>query len=259
MPNSNTFQKTVDIIKMGSKLRPVTAALSFIFIIVFSVQMVFLSQSGFESWKGIFILSLENFSIFSMLLSFVSHGSPIHLIVNTVVFLSFSKVEERIPSTIYLATFLGGSIIGGVAQLGIASYFGTTINLLGASAGIFAIIGLYALYYPNKKIYILFFIPANIQAAVGAIVVGTIAVVSVGGVAFGSIGHTAHLGGLLSGVGIGYFARKYWLPEYADESCPACNSENMLESSGDTFICRQCGHKLSEYRADAYRRSKRMK
>lgn len=257
MPNLNTFQKIVSLAKMGSKLRPVTASLSIIFIIVFSIQMIFLSQFGIESWKGIFLLSLETFSISSMLLSFVSHGSPIHLIVNTLVFLTFSGVEERIPSPIYLATFLGGSIIGSIAQLGVASYSGTTMNLLGASAGIFAVIGLYALYYPNRKVYILFFIPANIQAAVGALFAGTIALVSVGGVGVGSIGHMAHLGGLLSGVGVGYFARKYWPPEYVDESCPSCKSENMLESAEDTFICRQCGHKLSEYQADAYRRSKR--
>jgi membrane associated rhomboid family serine protease len=137
------------------------------------------------------------------------HLDFMHLFGNMLVLVLFGlPFEERIGARRFLVVYLLGGLLGSITQ--IASVWGThDILLMGASGAIFAIIGAFAVSYPNTivpvpitAIIITFFVRMKVWT--GAIVMGALQLVTMA-LSFGLDGtaYFAHLGGLAGGMVLG--------------------------------------------------------
>jgi len=126
------------------------------------------------------------------------HGSFMHLFFNCFALLIFGPYLEReIGTRNFLMLFILAGIAGNITYyLTIVMGIIPPIPALGASGGIFGILGALAVIKPNMRIF-LFFIPMSIQTA--AVVWFVLELVGSFNVASG-IASAAHLGGLIFGV-----------------------------------------------------------
>jgi membrane associated rhomboid family serine protease len=135
------------------------------------------------------------------------HGNMLHLGVNMVALLFTGPVmEELLGGACYLSLFFGGAIAGGLLQT-LASH--NDVPLIGASAGICALLVGFATLLPRLQItaLIFFIIPVKMKAATlgWLVIIGSLFcwyftpfLYLHFGVGQG-IGHLAHLGGGIAG------------------------------------------------------------
>ena len=123
----------------------------------------------------------------------------LHLPVNALVLLSFGPLLETIIGRRrFLLTFFGSGIIAGAAQILVLP---PDVVVLGASGAILGVLGTLTVLVPRLPV-LFFFIPMPLWVAslsFGALSV-ILALLAVGG----TIGHTAHLTGLIVGLIYGY-------------------------------------------------------
>jgi membrane associated rhomboid family serine protease len=165
------------------------------------------------------------------------HGSLAHLLLNMFTVLFFgSGLEMEVGSRRFWQIFLLGGAIGGLgwmladafephllAWLASAPAWGKAtlwmLNLhrsatgygicIGASAGVFALIGAYAALFPSRKTLILvFFWPVTLQARTLAILLGVITVGSAI-IGLGQVAYAAHLAGGAAGYVYGLRLRRF--------------------------------------------------
>lgn len=138
------------------------------------------------------------------------HADFLHLFGNMLVLVLFGlPFEERIGGRRFLLVYLIGGLLGGLTQ--VAAVWGDhDILLMGASGAIFAIIGAFAVSYPNTivpvavtAIVITFFV--RMKVWMGAILMAALQLVTMA-LSFGLGDRTAyfaHLGGLAGGMVLG--------------------------------------------------------
>ncbi|MFP4458152.1 MAG: rhomboid family intramembrane serine protease [Candidatus Zixiibacteriota bacterium] len=123
-----------------------------------------------------------------------THGSFIHIFFNMFVLYMFGvQLETRWGSKEFLAYYL----ITGIAA-GITAFFFMPYLTVGASGAIYGLLLAFGMTWPERKIYLYFFIPIKAKFLV----------VLIGGVEFllavfagdSGISHVAHLGGLVAGL-----------------------------------------------------------
>ncbi|HVK59046.1 MAG TPA: rhomboid family intramembrane serine protease [Candidatus Kapabacteria bacterium] len=114
-----------------------------------------------------------------------------------------SAVENAIGPKKLLGVFIGTGVAGGVLQavgaLGLPDHFGAAA--VGASAGVFGLIGTYASLFPDQRITMLLFFIIPVTITARFLVIFSL-IVAVFGIVFPTsrIAHGAHLGGLLAGL-----------------------------------------------------------
>jgi len=128
------------------------------------------------------------------------HGGAIHLLVNCVGLLFAGREVETVlgKKHLLLIYFLGG-ILGGIAQL-IAGP--RTIELIGASGGVCAVLLAFTTLLPELEITALlyFVIPVKMKAKwLGRIIIGVSILFALSNWSRG-VAHVAHLGGALTGL-----------------------------------------------------------
>lgn len=219
---------------------PGTCVIALACLFVFAVQCVssrveFISSVSFDHpFTYLFSLHLplvaEGFFWQPATYAFL-HGSSFHLAVNLVGLLVFGTALEReLRTGIFLRTFFLGSIIGGIvwALLDYAAPFiarfieaglphgETLIRLLhitpvsqpgvcmGASAGLFALMGLYAVVFANRKLLVLlyFVLPLKMRARTMGYAILALTVADAL-FAYSNTAYTAHLGGFFTGAWLG--------------------------------------------------------
>jgi membrane associated rhomboid family serine protease len=127
------------------------------------------------------------------------HGSIWHLLFNMVALFFFGRYASLLLGDgWFTAAFLIGGICGNLLYLALGPPFSIAI---GASGAIFALGGVLAVMRPRLSVFV-FPIPAPLPLW-AAVVIGFL-VVSV----FPGVAWQAHLGGLASGVIMGYFFRR---------------------------------------------------
>lgn len=156
------------------------------------------------------------------------HGNWAHLLLNTLTLLLFgSALENEIGSARFLRVFFLGGIVGGLAWAGFdlgsvrlatgdgaapawlralaahaVAHRGTTADglaiCMGASGGVFALIGAYAALFPRRRLIVFIGWPVVLQARYVAILLGcaTIALAIYG---LGNVAYMTHLFGGLAG------------------------------------------------------------
>jgi membrane associated rhomboid family serine protease len=124
------------------------------------------------------------------------HGGFWHLAVNMFVLWMFGSELERTWGSIqFLKYYFLTGVGAGLLSLLIAP--ASVMPTVGASGAIFGLLVAYAMIYPNRLIYVWFFIP--VQAKYLALIMGVVEFISTFQMAHDGIAHWAHLGGMVVG------------------------------------------------------------
>ena len=127
------------------------------------------------------------------------HGGIGHIIANMITLYFFGSFLSRLIGTRrFLIIYFTGGILGNVFYLLLGPPFSIAI---GASGAVFALGGVLAVLTPKLRVFV-FPIPAPLP--LWAAVIGGFIILSF----FPHVAWQAHLGGLVLGLGTGYFLRK---------------------------------------------------
>jgi membrane associated rhomboid family serine protease len=143
------------------------------------------------------------------------HGGIFHILFNMLALWMFGcDLERRWGSQFFLKYYfvcvLGGAILNTV-------FMPTqTVPSIGASGGIYGILLAYGLIYPERVVYLYFFVPIKMKYFV--MIIGAVAFFSSIGATHSGIAHLAHLGGMV----FGYFYLRWgnpwvWIRIYWDQ------------------------------------------
>jgi membrane associated rhomboid family serine protease len=194
----------------------------------------FVVQMLFEVWlrvnvSGIFELSVSGFQngLFWTPLSYAlmhDTGNYLHIIGNMLALFFFGReILPYLGNRRFLGVFLGA--IAGGAALWLATNWSYGGSVVGASAGVMAVIVIYACLNPNQPITLLLFFILPVTLKPKWIAIGLLSVDLLGFAFYEALGnrsplgfaHSAHLGGML--VGWLYFryvhAREWRTPDAA--------------------------------------------
>ncbi|MEE9179743.1 MAG: rhomboid family intramembrane serine protease, partial [Vicinamibacteria bacterium] len=138
---------------------------------------------------------LGSFYVWQLVTYMFLHGGLFHLLINMLILFMFGGEMERLWGTpFFVRYYLMCGVGGGVFAL----LAGTPV--IGASGAIYGLLVAFAMYFPNRVVYMnvffIFFFP--IQAKYFVIIMGLISFLSSLGGASG-VSHLAHLGGLVVG------------------------------------------------------------
>lgn len=146
---------------------------------------------------------IESFAIWELVTYLFLHGGFFHLLFNMLTLWMFGVELERMWGTKYFTKyyFISGigagltQVILGILPFAFANQFYYPITI-GASGAIYGLLLAYALYFPNRPIFMYFVFP--VPAKYFVMILGGIALLSAtsGG---GGVAHTAHLGGIAAG------------------------------------------------------------
>lgn len=155
--------------------------------------------------------------VWTLLTSMFMHGGFTHLFVNMIsLFFLGSFIERLIGRKRFFWLYMLSGLFAGLFFISLAYLFGASglgarifgtlaISAVGASGAIFALAGLLAVLTPNLKVYVFFIIPMRMWIAI-IFLLGVLWLASIGvGL---PIGNTAHLGGLLVGLGYAIYLKK---------------------------------------------------
>lgn len=122
------------------------------------------------------------------------HGGLFHLLFNMFVLWMFGSEIERLWGR---SEFLRYYIVCGLGGAALSFVFNYNTILIGASGAVYGILLAFGMLFPNRYIYLWFFLPIKAKY----LVIGLAAIEFLAGVSSPSdgIGHAAHLGGMLAG------------------------------------------------------------
>jgi membrane associated rhomboid family serine protease len=150
---------------------------------------------------------LAGHNLWTFVTSMFMHAGFGHLFVNMISLMFIGGfVEKLIGKKRFLWLYFIGGLFAGLFFVGIAAVTGTDLNVyaVGASGAIFALGGLLAVLTPRLPVLVFFVIPMPMWIAMVFLMV-VLWVLSLGlGL---PIGNVAHLGGLVVGVGYGFYLK----------------------------------------------------
>ncbi|MBS0657506.1 MAG: rhomboid family intramembrane serine protease [Verrucomicrobia bacterium] len=127
------------------------------------------------------------------------HGNLSHLIFNLFGVLTFGAALEQVLGARRLVTLYFVSVLtAAAAQLTVATASGSIYPTVGASGGLFGLMLVFALLFPQRKLLLLFPpvpLPAWLFVSIYALIELTLGVTGTQS----GVAHFAHLGGLLGG------------------------------------------------------------
>jgi len=132
------------------------------------------------------------------------HGGVFHILFNMLALWMFGTELERIWGTRYFLKFYFVTGIGAGILTVLFSLLPFAVsqqvhdaNVIGASGAIYGLLLAYALYFPDRPIYMYLVFP--IPAKYFVMIMGGISLLSAMGDTGGGIAHITHLGGLVAG------------------------------------------------------------
>jgi membrane associated rhomboid family serine protease len=148
---------------------------------------------------------VEQFKIWQLVTYMFLHVGLMHILFNMLALWMFGAELERIWGTRYFLKFYFVTGGGAAILTVIFSYFFSTglqdAVIVGASGAIYGLLLAYALYFPERPIYMYFVFP--IPAKYFVLIMGALAFYS-SMAETGGVAHATHLGGLV----VGYFFLK---------------------------------------------------
>lgn len=163
------------------------------------VNPEFMVKHFLVSWT-----TLTEGRIWTLFTSAFSHNMLWHIFINMFVFLNFGIVVEKYLGPMrFLIFYLLAGITGSLVHSLVCAYIFHQPNLLalGASGAISGVVLLFALLYPQEKIFLFGLVPLPaIWAAVMFTGIDVYGLVSQTRGVASPIGHGAHLGGALAGL-----------------------------------------------------------
>ncbi len=156
-------------------------------------------------------------AVWTLLTSMFMHANFTHIFVNMIsLFFIGNFIEKLIGKKRYLWFYLLSGIFAGLmfvvlayflgnSELGMKIFGSPDVFAVGASGAIFALGGLLVVLTPNLRVLAFFIIPMRIWTAM----IFFLAIMWIASISAGlPFGNTAHLGGLLAGIGYGLYLRK---------------------------------------------------
>jgi membrane associated rhomboid family serine protease len=124
------------------------------------------------------------------------HGSFMHILFNMLILWMMGIELERYWGTARFVTFY---FLGGIGSglFSLINIFSWNVPIIGASGALFAILTLYAYYFPGRTVLLFFFIPLPVRTAV--VLLGLISLFFAFSSA-GGLAHITHLGGIVVGL-----------------------------------------------------------
>ncbi len=141
-------------------------------------------DSGFLPWQLITYMFL--------------HGGFMHLFFNMLMLWMFGmELENTWGSRKFLVMYISAGIVAGLANLFIAPLFTGTGPTIGASGGVYAVLVAFAMMFPDRYVYLYFFVPVRAKYLISFFILLEL-FNGVTGTTDG-IAHIAHLGGAFLG------------------------------------------------------------
>lgn len=181
---------------------PVTGALLIANVVIFLLQL----NTGntlmlwFALWPPGGGPNMPPFEIWQLVTYSFLHGGLGHLFFNMFALYMFgSDIERLFGPRWYLVYYFGCVIAAALTHLVATAWMGLPpLPTVGASGGMFGLLLAFAVYFPHRKLLLIFF-PVPLPARVFVVLYGAIELFfGVTGTAMG-IAHFAHLGGMLGG------------------------------------------------------------
>jgi len=182
---------------------PATQALLIANVAVFLLQ--FTMGGSLIAWFALWppatgVSALPSFQPWQLVTYGFLHGGLAHIFFNMFALYMFgSDVERLFGSRFFLAYYFVSVIAAGVCHLVVSSWMGAApYPTVGASGGIYGLLLAFAVYFPQRRVLLIFLpipMPARVFVAIFALVE----------LAFGVTGtqsgvaHFAHLGGMAGG------------------------------------------------------------
>ena len=168
-------------------------------LLIINFALFFLQKFMFPKMNivlGMSIWGLKNHYFWQPLTYMFCHSGWNHIIFNMLALFCFGiAVEKAIGSWEFLLFYLVCGILDGLISILLYWILGINTLLVGASGAIYALLLLYAVLFPQNKIYIWGIIPIK-----SPLLVGIYAIIELGSELFGSndgIAHLAHLSGFV--------------------------------------------------------------
>ena len=191
-------------LSVNSTLILINAIAFILFAILIAVDAKFLDYIAIKPSN-----ILQGKYIWTFLTSMFMHGGFLHIFVNMLsLFFIGSLVEKILGKKRYLSFYLGAGLFAGLFFVLTSFFLNTDLNIfaVGASGALFGLVGLLMFLTPNLPVYVMFIpIPIKMKYAAPGILILLWIISAVGNV---PIGNTAHLGGLILGLGYGIYLRK---------------------------------------------------
>ena len=153
-------------------------------------------------------LVLEQGTYWTFLTSMFMHGGIFHLFVNMLsLFFVGGLLEKILGKRRYFSLYLISGLFAGLFFVLASLVFSADYIsfAVGASGALFGLVGALLFLTPNLRVYVMFIpIPIKLKYAAPGLLV-LLWLISIAGNV--PIGNTAHLGGLLAGLGYGIFLR----------------------------------------------------
>ena len=173
------------------------------------VLMVSFDEAKVVSWVALMpAVILQGQNVWTFFTSMFMHAGFGHLFVNMISLMFIGGfVEKLIGKKRFLSLYFAGGLFAGLFFVLIALASGVDMNVyaVGASGAIFALGGLLAVLTPRLPVLVFFIIPMPMWAAMGFLMFGLWALSLGLGL---PIGNTAHLGGLIVGLGYGFYLKR---------------------------------------------------
>jgi membrane associated rhomboid family serine protease len=148
------------------------------------------------------VLALQHLFIWQFVTYMFLHGGLGHIFFNMFALWMFGVELERTWGT---REFLKFYFLTGIAAgLSTALFsWGSNIPTIGASGAIYGILAAYALFFPDRYVYLYLLFPIKMKYL--AIILGVLEFIAARNQAQSGIAHVAHLGGMV----VGYFYLRY--------------------------------------------------
>ncbi len=188
------------------RVSPAVKWLIIINVAVFIAQ-VYLEQAqhvSLASYLGVVpgavVERLHVWQVFTyMFLHSTQGGHIIHIVINMLFLYWFgTELDRLLGRWRFVGLYLGGGVAGGIAYAATQYLAKASSPAIGASAAVMAVLVVYAIHYPNRTVYLFYYIPIAVKwfvlAAIGLDLLYSVTAYTDG------VAHTAHLGGALFGV-----------------------------------------------------------
>ena len=165
--------------------------------IVYLLQKI-LAHSGFflEPLFGMVPVDFWQGHVWQCVTYMFLHGGIFHILINMFILWMFGSDLERILGTRrFIACYFFSGVGAGLLNAAVTPH--APIPTVGASGAIYGVLVGYALYFPERRVLLYFFIPIPVRVFV--LIFGVIELLSAITLPGDSIAHVAHLGGLFFG------------------------------------------------------------
>jgi uncharacterized protein len=181
-------------------------------VVVYIAVMLLMFLIGDDkvvSWVALMpSVVLNGKNVWTFFTSMFMHAGLGHLFVNMLSLMFIGNfVEKLIGKKRFLWLYFGGGLFAGLFFVLIALASGNDLNVyaVGASGAIFTLGGLLAVLTPRLPVLVFFVIPMPMWAAMIFLMFGIWIISSGLGL---PIGNVAHFGGLIVGLGYGFYLKK---------------------------------------------------